>query len=145
MILLEDFNNIFIYKLFERLNKSCELIFIIVLFLSVNYNNFCNNIDLLFLANLMFRQEAIESVTFIVKLLLLLIFIAHLLVHHFFVNFWDKRDNKVQQNNEKNELVQKPNKVNHVNDHCLSCILVIFLNPIINRWWLNISNTIFKD
>ena len=82
-----------------------------------------------------------EPVTFIIQLLSLSVDVPQFCIHYFFVDLWNKCDDKVEEHNQLNDNAHKPNKVNYGNSY-------LTINPInlniVKSWIDDVADRVAK-
>ena len=85
--------------------------------MAVDQNNLSHIFGLMVSVMFDLSPDFPKSGTFIIELELIEILVKHFLVHYSFVDFGNQCNNKVEKDNEKNKLIHKPHKIDHVNDY----------------------------
>ena len=90
-------------------------------------------------------QKLVKHKALIIKLLLLCVEMLDLGIHNAFVILWNQSDHKVKQNDQKINLIHKPEDVYQCYDGFVKCCgVVAWFSPEQNWRWLDVTDAILE-
>ena len=92
-----------------------------------------------------FNSELSEDVVLVVEVLSHDVCVHHLLVHHVLVVLRYERDQKVEQNDQKNDLWSPPVDVDHSGDDIIKRCVVLSAAQEADSWSTDVANSIFES